>query len=107
MFYEGILLICVFIRLIVKNNNDNAISSNGFGLVNNILTPINSEDFANTLVNRNEATITYQKRFDDKNKKLDFQLNYNNYNTDFAQKSFINPVNNIANASNQDRKSVV
>lgn len=85
-----------------KNNNDNAISSNGFGLVNNILTPINSEDFANTLVNRNEATITYQKRFDDKNKKLDFQLNYNNYNTDFAQKSFINPVNNIANASNQN-----
>ena len=85
-----------------KNNNDNAISSNGFGLVNNILTPINSEDFANTLVNRNEATLTYQKRFDDKNKKLDFQLNYNNYNTDFAQKSFINPVNNIANASNQN-----
>lgn len=85
-----------------KNNNDNAISSNGFGLVNNILTPINSEDFANTLVNRNEATITYQKRFDDKNKKLDFQLNYNNYNTDFAQKSFINPINNIANASNQN-----
>ena len=85
-----------------KNNNDNAISSNGFGFVNNILTPINSEDFANTLVNRNEATITYQKRFDDKNKKLDFQLNYNNYNTDFAQKSFINPVNNIANASNQN-----
>ena len=85
-----------------KNNNDNAISSNGFGLVNNILTPITSEDFANTLVNRNEATITYQKRFDDKNKKLDFQLNYNNYNTDFAQKSFINPVNNIANASNQN-----
>lgn len=85
-----------------KNNNDNAISSNGFGLVNNILTPINSEDFANTLVNRNEATITYQKRFDDKNKKLDFQLNYNNYNSDFAQKSFINPVNNIANASNQN-----
>lgn len=85
-----------------KNNNDNAISSNGFGLVNNILTPITSEDFANTLVNRNEATITYQKRFDDKNKKLDFQLNYNNYNSDFAQKSFINPVNNIANASNQN-----
>lgn len=85
-----------------KNNNDNAISSNGFGLVNNILTPINSEDFANTLVNRNEATITYQKRFDDKNKKLDFQLNYNNYNSDFAQKSFINPINNIANASNQN-----
>lgn len=85
-----------------KNNNDNAISSNGFGLVNNILTPITSEDFANTLVNRNEATLTYQKRFDDKNKKLDFQLNYNNYNTDFAQKSFINPVNNIANASNQN-----
>jgi len=85
-----------------KNNNDNAVASSGFGLINNIITPVNSEDFGKTFTNRNDATITYQKRFDDKNKKLDFQLNYNNYNTDFAQNSFINPSNNTANASNQN-----
>jgi len=85
-----------------KNNNDNAVASSGFGLINNIITPVNSEDFGKTFTNRNDATATYQKRFDDKNKKLDFQLNYNNYNTDFAQNSFINPSNNTANASNQN-----
>ncbi len=87
-----------------KNNNDNVVESNGFGFddVNNIIFPVNSEDFGKTLINRNDATITYQKRFDDKNKKLDFQLNYNNYNTDYAQNSFINPSNNTANASNQN-----
>jgi hypothetical protein len=85
-----------------KNNNDNAVASSGFGLINNIITPVNSEDFGKTFTNRNDATVTYQKRFDDKNKKLDFQLNYNNYNTDFAQNSFINPSNNTANASNQN-----
>ena len=85
-----------------KNNNDNVVASNGFGLIDNIISPINSEDLGKTLINRNDATITYQKRFDDKNKKLDFQLNYNNYNTDFAQNSFINPSNNTANASNQN-----
>lgn len=85
-----------------KNNNDNAVASSGFGLINNIITPVNSEDFGKTFTNRNDATVTYQKRFDDKNKKLDFQLNYNNYNTDFAQNSFVNPSNNTANASNQN-----
>ena len=85
-----------------KNNNDNAVASSGFGLIDNIITPVNSEDFGNTFTNRNDATVTYQKRFDDKNKKLDFQLNYNNYNTDFTQNSFINPSNNTANASNQN-----
>lgn len=87
-----------------KNNNDNVVNSNGFGFddVNNIIYPINSEDFGKTLINRNDATVTYQKRFDDKNKKLDFQVNYNNYNTDYAQNSFINPSNNTANASNQN-----
>ncbi|WP_379968254.1 outer membrane beta-barrel protein [Epilithonimonas sp. UC225_85] len=85
-----------------KNNNDNVVSSNGFRLVNNILSPVNSEDFGKTFTNRNDATITYQKRFSDKNKKLDFQLNYNNYNTDFSQNSFTNPSNNTANASNQN-----
>lgn len=85
-----------------KNNNDNAVASSGFGLINNMITPVNSEDFGKTFTNRNDATVTYQKRFDDKNKKLDFQLNYNNYNTDFTQNSFINPSNNTANASNQN-----
>ena len=85
-----------------KNNNDNTVASSGFGVINNIITPVNSEDFGKTFTNRNDATVTYQKRFDDKNKKLDFQLNYNNYNTDFAQNSFINPSNNTANASNQN-----
>jgi len=87
-----------------KNNNDNVVQSNGFGFdeIANTIFPINSEDFGKTLINRNDATITYQKRFDDKNKKLDFQLNYNNYNTDYAQNSFVNPSNNTANASNQN-----
>lgn len=32
---------------------------------------------------RNEATVTYQKRFDNKDRKLDFVLNYSNNKNDF------------------------
>lgn len=34
---------------------------------------------------RNEVTATYQKKFDDKNKKLEFKGSYTNFNNDFAQ----------------------
>lgn len=34
---------------------------------------------------RNEFTATYQKRFDDKNQKLDFKFNYSNFRNNFDQ----------------------
>ncbi|MPS74193.1 MAG: TonB-dependent receptor [Chryseobacterium sp.] len=36
---------------------------------------------------RNEITATYQKKFDDKNKKLEFKGAYTNFNNDFGQAS--------------------
>ena len=73
---------------IYHNNNDHLTKSDG----NFNGTPYQSEDLANTLVNRNEAVATYQKRFDDKNKKLDFKLTYSNMKNDFNQNNiFRNP----------------
>lgn len=63
------------------NNNDNYTLGTGtyFG------TPYRSEDDASTLNWRNEAVVTYQKRFADKAKKLDFKYNYSNSKSDFSQ----------------------
>ena len=84
-----------------KNNNNSDIFSSGTNLVNSTPTYFSREDFNKTLVDRNEVSATYQKRFDDKNKKLDFQVNFNNYKSDFAQNNFVNPATNFANGSDQ------
>ena len=57
------------------NSNTAYVDANGFGFV--------SSDKSNTQTNRNNVMVTYQKRFSDIRKKLDFRLNYNDNANDF------------------------
>lgn len=61
------------------NNNDNITKSGVYGF--NTFRYDDSE----TLNWRNEATATYQKRFSDKSKKLDFKFSHSNSTSDFQQ----------------------
>ena len=62
------------------NNNFTATTTDEF------LNGISTTDFrSKTNGLRQEAVATYQKKFDDKNKKLDFKLTYNNSNSEFNQ----------------------
>ncbi|MBW7675100.1 outer membrane beta-barrel protein [Chryseobacterium chendengshani] len=77
---------------IYHNKNDNYTSSNGLA---DILTQKDPDiyrevsfdafDAANTNNLRQEAVATYQVRFDDKQKKLDFQFGYTKSNSKFGQ----------------------
>ncbi|WP_449400280.1 hypothetical protein [Chryseobacterium wanjuense] len=82
---------------IYHNNNDNYTLSDGEG---NLKIPIentdpqeytyrdfifNASDAAHTLNTRQEAVVTYQKRFDDKAQKLDFQFGYTKSSSKFDQ----------------------
>ena len=84
---------------IYHNNNDNYTFSTGryFG------TPFQSEDDANTFNVRHEAVATYQKRFADKNKKLDFKYNLSNSSSEFEQ---INRLQNSAVLQNNSEMNV-
>ena len=66
---------------IYHNNNDNYTFSTGsyFG------TPFQTEDDSKTFNVRQEAVATYQKRFSDKNKKLDFKYTLSHSSSDFDQ----------------------
>ncbi|MGX9985300.1 TonB-dependent receptor domain-containing protein [Soonwooa purpurea] len=100
------------------SNNDTYNNSDGTAQFE---TPIGSGNFVvadylnlgkgKTKSDRNEITATYQKRFDDKNQKLDIKMNYSNFQSKFDQKgdNFVNfPLGSIQtntdfnNASNQD-----
>ncbi|MEG0927674.1 MULTISPECIES: TonB-dependent receptor domain-containing protein [Chryseobacterium] len=80
---------------IYHNNNDNYTLSNGIA---NILVSSNPNvykeglfdayDAANTNNVRQEAVVTYQKRFSDKSQKLDFQFGYTKSNSKFGQDNF-------------------
>lgn len=63
------------------NNNDSYTFSTGkyFGM------PFQTEDDASTLNLRHEAVATYQKRFADKNKNLDFKYSFSSAESDFDQ----------------------
>ncbi|WP_394757864.1 TonB-dependent receptor domain-containing protein [Flavobacterium sp.] len=60
------------------NNNDANTRGSGFGFTSN--------DASKTNIIRQDAVATYQRRFDDKNKKLDFKFNFarndNGFNLD-------------------------
>ena len=63
------------------NNNDNTTKSYGaFYGIN-----YSSDDVAHTLNNRHEIAATYQKRFDDAGKKLDFKFSNTFAKSDFEQ----------------------
>ncbi|MFC6266928.1 TonB-dependent receptor domain-containing protein [Frigoriflavimonas asaccharolytica] len=70
---------------IYHNNNDNYTLSNGrFNGIN-----FQTNDAANSFNIRQEAVVSYQKRFEDRDKKLDFKGSYSNSNNDFAQNSLV------------------
>lgn len=66
---------------IYHNNNDNYTLGTGTYFT----VPYVREDDASTLNLRNEAVVTYQKRFSDKAKKLDFKYNFSSSKSDFSQ----------------------
>lgn len=51
---------------------------------------------------RQDAVVTFQKRFTDKTKKLDFKFNYNKSNADFTLDSYTLGTNVLDNASVQN-----
>ena len=83
---------------IYHNNNDNYTLGQGTYFGN----PYTHEDDAATLNWRNEAVVTYQKRFADKAKKLDFKYNYSNSKSDFSQFSRNFNTNTLENESNMN-----
>jgi Outer membrane protein beta-barrel family len=77
-----------------SGNNDAITAGSGFGFFSN--------DFSKTKTLRQDAVATYQKRFDNSDKKLDFRLNYTNNKNEFDLKSQISNLIGLKNASNQD-----
>ena len=76
---------------VYSNNNDNVTLSNGsFRLPSDLINNFTALDAAKTNSLRQEAVITYQKRFDEKNKKLDFQAGYTRSDNDFYQDNIYN-----------------
>ncbi len=83
---------------IYSNNNDNAtLSSGSFLLPNSVINQYSAFDAAKTNSLRQEAVVTYQKRFDDKNKKLDFQAGYTRSDNDFYQDNIYNNSTSFGN----------
>jgi hypothetical protein len=60
-----------------------------------------TNDYSNTIGIRQDAVLTYQKKFDDKIKRLDFVLNYNNNKNDFNLSPVFSNIPNLENTSNQ------
>jgi len=80
---------------IYHNNNDNYTGSDGHGFLPYQNDPkdlrearYSSSDAAHTDNLRQEAVVTYQKRFTDKSQKLDFQFGYTRSDSKFAQDNF-------------------
>ncbi|PWN61401.1 TonB-dependent receptor domain-containing protein [Chryseobacterium oncorhynchi] len=80
---------------IYHNNNDNYTLSNGIANILVSAKPnvykeglFDAYDAANTNNVRQEAVVTYQKRFSDKSQKLDFQFGYTKSNSKFGQDNF-------------------
>jgi hypothetical protein len=75
------------------NNNGSTTLSNGPGFSTN--------DNSDSKGWRQDAVATYQKRFDDKTKKLDFRFNFNRNQNDFVLNSFGNSTAVLDNSSDQ------
>jgi len=80
---------------IYHNNNDNYTASRGLADIPVSFNPIKyreadyeASDVAHTNNLRQEAVVTYQKRFSDKSQKLDFQFGYTKSTSKFAQDNF-------------------
>lgn len=92
---------------IYHNNNDNYTASNGLADLPYYLNPniiregnFSSFDAAHTDNVRQEAVVTYQKRFTEKSQKLDFQFGFTKSDSKFIQDNiftdvvYTNPVEN-------------
>ena len=75
------------------NNNGSDTQSNGPGF--------STQDASNSKGWRQDAVATYQKRFDDKTKKLDFRFNFNRNQNDFVLNSLGNSMPILDNSSDQ------
>ncbi|MGZ9735485.1 TonB-dependent receptor domain-containing protein [Flavobacterium sp. GNP002] len=75
-----------------SNNNSNTVG-NGPGF------STNDDSFTDAL--RQDFVVTFQKKFEDKSKKLDLKFNYNNNQNDFTLNSRTNNVAILDNASTQ------
>ncbi|CAD7807889.1 hypothetical protein CHRY9390_01732 [Chryseobacterium aquaeductus] len=91
---------------IYHNKNDNYTTSNGLADVPVLQNPnisreayFNAFDAANTNNLRQEAVATYQVRFDDKLKKLDFQFGFTKSDSKFGQNNIFR--NGIFTDTNQ------
>lgn len=80
---------------IYKNDNSSHILSTGryFGM------PYLSEDDSESNSLRQDAVATYQKRFDDPSKKLDFKYNFTSSVSDFNQANRLQNLNVLENKS--------
>lgn len=76
-----------------SSNNDSYIGAYGEGFV--------SDDQSKTKWNYHDVMLTYQKRFEDVAKKLDFRFNFNNSKNNFDQLSRITGINVLGNENNQ------
>lgn len=73
-------------------NNDSNLEASGKQVVNNLTQLYENTGNSKSRTYRNEAVATYQKKFSDKDKKLDFKFTYTNYRSNFNQFSnFIKP----------------
>lgn len=79
---------------IFYNNNDAYTLANGLGFV--------SDDASQTQIVRQEAVATYQRRFENRDKKLDFRFNFARNGSDFDLNNRIFNTNVLDNNSLQD-----
>lgn len=92
------------------NNNDVFIDSEGVSEVLSSATPqfYENNGKSKSKGTRNEYTLTYQKRFSDKNQKLDFKANFSDYTSKYNQNSeiiFATPTGNYGTLTNAENAS--
>lgn len=98
---------------IYHNNNDNYTLSDGLADVLKQKNPdvygevkYGSYDAANTNNVRQEAVVTYQKRFSDKAQKLDFQFGFTKSDSKFDQNNIFRDITFLDNANQTTRTSL-
>jgi hypothetical protein len=79
---------------LTQNNNDSYTLGNGPGFATN--------DAAVSKGLRQDAVVTYQKKFENTAKKLEFKFNYNNNTNDFVLNPVGNSTSTLDNSSNQN-----
>ncbi|CAM3060931.1 TonB-dependent receptor domain-containing protein [Flavobacterium frigoris] len=79
---------------LTQNNNDSYTLGNGPGFTTN--------DASVSKGLRQDAVVTYQKKFENTAKKLEFKFNYNNNTNDFELSPIGNPTSTLDNSSNQN-----